>query len=349
MDSQDRTEAPTPRRLQRAKEAGQVPFSTELGLFASLSAAGLLLAFAVPPSALQLRMELAALTAHLDQDPAAAVRRIISITTRDMAPVLIFPPALVIVTALLQNGLSFTGAPIHFDLSRLNPVRGLSRLFGSQSLLETGKSLAKLSVVSLVVWRVVVSQLPNLATEPYSVSANPIPAAVHLATRLLLALLILQAAISLLDLTRTRASFLRRMRMSRQELRDETKETEGDPFLKARFRRLRQQRARKRMLAAVPQATVVITNPTEYAVALAYDRARPGAPRLVAKGVDHMAARIRRLAAQHAIPLVANPPLARALYPLDPGTEIPPEHYKAVAEVIAYVWRLRLAPTIAKT
>ena len=129
--------------------------------------------------------------------------------------------------------------------------------------------------------------------------------------------------------------------MSRVEIRDEHKEMEGDPKVKARFRRLRMQRARRRMLAAVPKATVVITNPTHYAVALAYDRAKNAAPRLVAKGVDSMAERIRALAQANAVPLVANPPLARALHLLEVDTDIPPEHYKAVAEIIAYVWRLR--------
>jgi flagellar biosynthesis protein FlhB len=134
---------------------------------------------------------------------------------------------------------------------------------------------------------------------------------------------------------------LRGLRMSRQEVREEHKELEGDPQIKARIKQIRFHRARKRMLAAVPRATVVVTNPTHYAVALAYDRARGGAPRVVAKGVDSMAARIRELAQDNRVPLVANPPLARALYRVELDTEIPAEHYKAVAEIIAYVWRLR--------
>ena len=129
--------------------------------------------------------------------------------------------------------------------------------------------------------------------------------------------------------------------MSRQEIRDEQKETEGDPKIKQRIRQIRLQRARRRMLAAVPKATVVITNPTHYAVALAYDRAKNAAPRVVAKGVDSLAARIREVAEAHRVPLVANPPLARALHRVEVDTEIPAEHFQAVAEIIAYVWRLR--------
>jgi flagellar biosynthetic protein FlhB len=131
------------------------------------------------------------------------------------------------------------------------------------------------------------------------------------------------------------------MRMSKQDIRDELKETDGNPHVKARIRRIRLIRARKRMMAKVPMATVVVTNPTHYAVALAYDRANNSAPRVVAKGADSVAARIREIAEANGVPLLANPPLARALYRLDLDTEIPAEYYKAVAEIIAYVWRLR--------
>jgi flagellar biosynthetic protein FlhB len=129
--------------------------------------------------------------------------------------------------------------------------------------------------------------------------------------------------------------------MSRFELKEEAREADGNPEIKARIRRLRVQRARYRMAQAVARATVVVTNPTHYAVALAYDRGRSAAPRVVAKGVDEAAARIRAVAAEHNVPLVANPPLARALYRLELETDVPPEHYKAVAELIAYVWRLQ--------
>jgi flagellar biosynthetic protein FlhB len=131
------------------------------------------------------------------------------------------------------------------------------------------------------------------------------------------------------------------MRMSKQSIRDELKDTDGNPHVKARIHRIRVMRARKRMMAKVPTATVVVTNPTHYAVALAYDRANNPAPRIVAKGVDSLAVRIREVAASNNVPVVVNPPLARALHRLDIDTEIPAEHYKAVAEIITYVWRLR--------
>ena len=132
--------------------------------------------------------------------------------------------------------------------------------------------------------------------------------------------------------------------MSRHDIQEEQKETEGDPRVKARLRQIRTIRARRRMLAAVPKATVVITNPTHYAVALAYDRAKHAAPRVVAKGVDSLAARIREAAEANHVPVVANPPLARALYRVEVDADIPAEHYQAVAEIIAYVWRLGRTP-----
>jgi len=138
----------------------------------------------------------------------------------------------------------------------------------------------------------------------------------------------------------------RQLRMSRHDIQEEQKETDGDPRVKARIRQIRTFRARKRMLAAVPKATVVITNPTHYAVALAYDRAKHAAPRVVAKGVDSLAARIREAAEANHVPLVANPPLARALYRVEVDTDIPAEHYQAVAGIIAYVWRLGRTPVM---
>jgi flagellar biosynthetic protein FlhB len=159
--------------------------------------------------------------------------------------------------------------------------------------------------------------------------------------RLLLALLAALGAIAVLDVAWTRYRHTQRLRMSRQDIREEMKQSEGDPEIRARLRRIRAERSRSRMLAAVPKSTVVITNPTHYAVALAYDRDSSAAPKVVAKGVDHLAAKIRESAEKHRIPIIANPPLARALYTVELDREIPEEHYQAVAEIIAYVWRLK--------
>ena len=158
---------------------------------------------------------------------------------------------------------------------------------------------------------------------------------------LLLVVLAAQAAIAVLDYWWVTLRHARGLRMSRHDITEEQREVEGDPRVKARLRQIRNFRARKRMLAAVPKATVVIVNPTHYAVALTYDRARVAAPRVVAKGVDSLASRIREVAQASSVPLVVNPPLARALYRVEVDSEIPAEHYQAVAEIIAYIWRLK--------
>ena len=184
--------------------------------------------------------------------------------------------------------------------------------------------------------------LQALSGEPGQILARAAGPVLHV----LMAVLAAQAGIAVVDVFWVFLRHSRELRMSRHDIQEEQKETEGDPRVKARIRQIRTLRARRRMLAAVPKATVVITNPTHYAVALSYDRAKHAAPRVVAKGVDSLAARIREVAAANRVPLVANPPLARALYRVEVDTDIPAEHYQAVAEIIAYVWRLGRAPVM---
>jgi flagellar biosynthetic protein FlhB len=160
--------------------------------------------------------------------------------------------------------------------------------------------------------------------------------------RLLFGVLAVVTVLALFDYAYQRFAFMRSMRMSKQEVKEENKQAEGDPVIRARLRAIRMNRARKRMMAAVPKASVVITNPTHYAVALQYDMGDSGAPKVVAKGADLVAMKIREIAAEHDVPIVENPPLARALYAgVEIDREIPPEHYKAVAEIISYVFRLK--------
>jgi flagellar biosynthetic protein FlhB len=225
-------------------------------------------------------------------------------------------------------------------MQRISPMAGLGRLFSAESLIEGAKSIVKISVIGFAVWQVLRADLPSLLSMPFlglsALLASLMPMLLHVT----LAVLGVQLVIAAADLFWVRFSHGRKLRMTRQDIRDEIKETEGDPQIKARIRQIRLQRSRRRMLAAIPKATVVVTNPTHYAVALAYDQANSAAPRVVAKGVDSMAARIREVAEANKVPLVANPPLARALYLVELDQDIPAEHFQAVAEIIAYVWRL---------
>lgn len=337
----DRTEAPTARRLQRARESGQAPVSRELAGLAVLAAGALMLGIAAPAGTGHLARQLMVFFTHVDMSPQAAFRLAVEAALGTMLPVMAVALFCGGAAVLLQSGFMISLAPLRPDFARINPVAGLRRLISFQSLIETGKSIAKLAVTLAALWHVLTGDLPQLMAAPFRDTHKLAASALSLSLHVILAVLAVQAAIAVLDLVMVRVRHARDLRMSRVEVREEQRELEGDPKIKARLRRLRLQRARRRMLAAVPKATVVITNPTHYAVALSYDRARSRAPTVVAKGVDFMAERIREIAIAHAVPLVANPPLAHALYRLELDTDIPPEHYKVVAEIIAYVWRLR--------
>jgi len=241
---------------------------------------------------------------------------------------------------LLQTGMLVSLSALQPKFSRINPAAGLKRLLGSSGAVEALKSCAKIALMGLVAWRVLSGDVTDLLRAPFVDAATLAARCTRPILHMLVAVILAQAVIAAVDIIWVRVRHARSMRMSRQDIRDEQKETEGDPKIRMRFRQLRYRRARKRMLAAVPRATVVIINPTHYAVALLYDRTKNAAPRVVAKGVDTMAARIREVAETNRVPQVVNPPLARALYRVELDVDIPAEHYKAVAEIIAYVWRL---------
>ena len=246
-----------------------------------------------------------------------------------------------VAASLLQTGFLFNPSFIRPDFGRLNPARGLKRIFGLTGLVEAGKAVVKLGVLSFATYHVLTG---NLAGLPGAVAWLPGQLAsrtVQIVQQLAMTLLGAQAVIAGADVVWVRHRHAKQLRMSKEDVRQDAKDADGNPQIKQRLRQLRMARARRRMLAAVPTATVVVTNPTHYAIALAYDRSKGAAPRVVAKGMDEVAARIREVAAESRIPLVANPPLARALYTVELDAEIPAEHFKLVAEIIAYVWRLR--------
>ena len=244
-------------------------------------------------------------------------------------------------SVLLQTGFYVGGAPIRFQFSRISPAAGLARLLSWRHLLDFLKSCARLAVLSALVWTVLrrgPGQAVALAGE------DPgwlLPAAGEQVAALARPLLLALVAFAVADVFLARLAHARSVRMTREQVRLEQRDADGDPFVKAKLRRLRAQRSRRRMMAKVKGAAVVVTNPTHYAVALAYERGGNAAPRVVAKGADLVAARIREEAAAHNVPVVPNPPLARALYAVELDGEIPAEHYRAVAEVIAFVWKLR--------
>jgi flagellar biosynthetic protein FlhB len=274
-------------------------------------------------------------------DPVAALQAALVLSALASAPLVLAALVASAATTLAQTRFLFYAKAAAPDFTRLSPLKGLKRMFGWAALGLVAKSVVKVVVVGAAAWMVLEGALPALERSADWEAGVLAAKSVALVLRVMLAMLVAQALIAVADLLFTRIRHWRSLRMSRQDQRDEIKEQEGDPYVKARLRAIRMQRARRRMLASVPKATVVITNPTHYAVALAYARDSDAAPRIVAKGVDAMAARIREVATQNGVPLVANPPLARALYPHELDRPIPAEFFQPVAEIIAYVWKLR--------
>jgi flagellar biosynthetic protein FlhB len=259
---------------------------------------------------------------------------------------LAFPVFVLVVAAFIgtmgQVGFVYTPKKISPKLENISPLAGMRRLFSTQSLVEAGKSIVKIIVVSVMIGLLVVPTMES----PDWLMGQDIRATltdIHELVVLILFLVVLvMGALAAVDYVYQNWSHKEKLKMTKQEIKDEHKEAEGDPKVKSRIRSLRLERHRHRMITAVQKASVVITNPTHYAVALQYDVDSMAAPVVVAKGVDFLAKRMRQIAEIHDVPIVENPPLARALHAaVEVDQEIPAEHYKAVAEVIGYVMRLK--------
>ena len=247
--------------------------------------------------------------------------------------------------SLAQHGLMWAPKALAPRASRISPMSGLKRLFSSSSLAEFVRGLIKLTGVGTIAYVIGTDEAMAILGSVELDAEGLLALTGHLATRLLTAIAAFTAALAVLDYVWQRHSFMGQMRMTRQEVLDEHKRNEGDPIIKQRLRSLRLARARRRMMADVPKATVVVTNPIHFAVALRYDPSEAPAPVVVAKGADRIAAKIREIATANNVSLVENPPLARLLHAsVEVGQPIPPAHYRAVAEIIGYILRLRQPP-----
>jgi len=247
-----------------------------------------------------------------------------------------------IVANISQVGLVFNSKNFKFNIAKLSPLAGIKRMFSANNLVNFIKSLFKIGVIGFVIFLVIKSKVKDIL----GLSAVDMFAMLHYLRsqiiRLIIVVLLMVTVLAAADWLYQRWTFMQQMKMTRQEVKDEHKQQEGDPIIKSRLRSLRMQRARRRMMAAVPKADVVVTNPTHFAVALKYDMEAMAAPILVAKGADLVALHIRELAEKNDVPVVENPPLARALFAtVELDQEVPPEHYKTVAEVISYVMKLK--------
>ncbi|HET6519826.1 MAG TPA: flagellar biosynthesis protein FlhB [Geminicoccaceae bacterium] len=349
QDDAQKTEEPTQRRLDEARRKGQVAASREVNHVFMLGAAALLLAALAPAAAEGVGAALMPFVRapHAIPTDPDHLRHVLAGLLGEVGVALLLPAALLLAAAvaggLVQNGVVVSAETLKPKLERVSPLAGAKRLFSLRALAEFAKGLLKLAVVGAVGAALLWPAWPALTGAAVGLEAGPLLAyARELAVLLFVGVAAPMALIALLDLAYQRLEHRKRLRMSRRELRDEFKQTEGDPLVKGRLRSLRMERARRRMMAEVPSATVVVTNPTHFAVALRYEAEAMAAPRVVAKGVDALARRIRAVAEAHGVPVVENPPLARALHgAVEIDREVPAAHYRAVAEVIGYVLRAR--------
>lgn len=347
---QERTEQPSEKRLREAREKGDLPRSRDLsGALVVLAGVCALLAggdkaFMHAKRIYTLGLEYPREALFSDELPARVLHAAMSEAMALFAPVAVATMLATLAGPVLLGGLSFSGQALEPKFDRLDPLKGLGRIFALRGLVELAKSFLKLfligGVLAMLLWH---AQGHLLAT-----GRGPVPAGIAQSLALLgRAALLFGAVLAFIggiDALYQRFDYNKRQRMTKQEVRDEMKESDGNPEMKSRIRQVQHQMARRRMMQELPQADVVVVNPTHFAVALKYDDGRMRAPRVIAKGVDVLAQQIRLVASGHRIPLVEAPPLARALYATtELGKEIPAALYVAVAQVLAYVFQLKQA------
>ena len=343
----DRTEDPTQKRLDEAYDRGDVVKSQEVSTWFIIAGATLILITFSNSMVKNLTMTFRGLLANAYDIPvngSDALAIAFKLANESIAAVGI-PLVLLMLAAiggnLIQHRLVWSAEPLRPNLSKISPAAGLRRLFSKQALMNFAKGLAKLVLIGSVMTALMWPQRYQLESLVMSDLSSLLPRTKSLSLEILGTVVAILAIVAAADYLFQYRQWFERQKMSMQELREEFKQTEGDPTIKAKMRQLRHSRMRNRMMAAVPKASVVITNPNHYAVALQYD---PGmnAPVCVAKGLDLIALKIREIANAHEVPVVENPPLARTLHAtVEIDDEIPPEHYKAVAEIIGYVMKLR--------
>ena len=345
-DKEGKTEPATPRRRQEAFDSGNFAKSHDLSSAVILLTGLLLIRFLGQSIVVQLSDVLKALlgnnywanqTELIDNSLRLAARPIISI----MWPILLTMLLVAILVNVMQVGMRFTTKPLTPNLAKLNPIAGMGRLFAGQNVFQLAMNLVKLTVVIAVAYTRIQSQLPQVMNlSGIDFPQNMIVGfgmVLDLGQRIAVALLIL----AILDWIYRKWKFERDIRMSKQEIKDESKSMDGDPEIKGRRRALARKMILQRNHSDVPRADVVVTNPTHLAIALKYDPETMKAPRVVAKGADYLALRIRQVAIAHSVPLVERKSLAQALYKsVEVGQEVPPEFYQAIAEILSYVYEI---------
>lgn len=348
QDNAQKTEEPTQKKLADALEKGDFAKSQEIKNWFVLFGACIVAIVAIQGLASNLRSTMASVIEQSYRIPmdSSGLSAYIGDLIAQISIYLILPTIILVAAALagamVQHRPMITFEKIQPKLNKISPLSGLKNKFSMQNLVEFSKSVFKLILVSAVVVIIVWPEkelLENIMTLEASAMVDVI---YTLVIRVLVGVVALMGIIAVMDFIFQKFQFIKKMRMTKQEVKDEHKQSDGDPLVKARLRQIRMERARTRMMAAVPEADVVVTNPTHYAVALKYQHGEMEVPKVVAKGIDSLALKIREVAEENGVPVLENPPLARTLFAaVEVDEEIHGDHYQAVAQVIGFVMRLK--------
>ncbi len=349
QEGQEKTEVPTEKKRRESREEGQVAFSKELSSAALLAGIVLTLVATSPIILDAMRQLMSQIFRDLAQRKELSIDTIFTLSGEILSIILpAFAPfaAVIIFTGIfasvLQVGVQITFKAISPKFNKISPLTGLKRLFSSQSLADFLKSMAKLIIVGFVGYLTYIEKITELnglsVSTPESILIYNFTVVAEVAGKIVLALV----AIAIFDYFYQRWHHEQQLMMTKQEVKDETKQTEGDPQLKARIRQIQREMSNARMMQEVPKADAVIVNPTHFSVAILYDRDVMSAPEVIAKGADHLALRMRTVARENNVPILERPELARDLYAnVEIGDDIPERFYKAIAEILAFVYRLR--------
>ncbi|MBC7284383.1 flagellar biosynthesis protein FlhB [Hoeflea sp.] len=354
-DKDSKTEEPTEKKIRDAVDKGNVPFSREVPVFASILGMLIYLVFFLPSSAGRFVEALRDLFEQADGwrlttggDAVALFQLLFFEAGAVLVPAFALLMGFGIAASVLQNMPSPVLDRIQPKLERISIAKGFGRIYGIKGMVEFAKSMAKIVIVSAIVATVMRGEyfrvLDFMFMDPTLVASDMS----RLASKVIIVVLLCTATLAVLDLLWTRHSWHADLRMSKQDIKDELKQSDGDPILKARQRSLARDRARRRMIAEVPRATLVIANPTHYAVALRYVREEGGAPVVIAKGQDLIALKIREVAEAHGIPVFEDPPLARSMFAqVSVDNFIPAVFYKAVAELVHRIYAVKSKPRVS--
>lgn len=347
-NDQEKSEEPTQKKLDDARKKGQVATSREIANFSMLLALTICIAGIFPSvfRSARERLEKYISFSHEFSLKSEALEEMISLIIGDAMSLagMLFGIMVVfaILPSLVQNGFNISAESITPKLEKISIAKGFGRMFSSRSVMEFVKGVIKITVVGVIAFIVVSAEVDQLGLMPERNTEDVIEFLFTLSIKVMIPCLIAIFFIGVADLIYQKAQHKKQLMMSIQEIKDEYKQQEGDPIVKGKLKQIRMERSRQRMMQSVPQADVIITNPTHYAVALKYVHEEMDAPLVLALGSDNLAKRIREMAEEHDIPIVRNAPLARALY--DEGEldkPIPLAHFQAVAEVISYVYKLK--------